>query len=53
MKNKKEIFLSQTKKEFQQSLKYELTCSICLDILDNPVMCSNCLNNFCDKCIQK
>ena len=53
MKNKKQILLSQTKKAFEQSLVNELTCSICLDILDNPVMCSNCHNNFCDKCIQK
>ena len=50
---RKSNFLSQTKKLFQQSLKKELTCCICLDILDNPVMCTKCINNFCDKCIQK
>ena len=53
MKKENQIISSQTKKLFQKSVNNELTCCICLDILDNPVMCSNCLNNFCDKCIKK
>ena len=49
----KQNVLSQTKKKYQQSLQDELTCPICLDTLENPVMCSHCHNNFCKKCIQQ
>ena len=28
------------------------TCSICLNILENPVQCANCSNNFCEQCVK-
>lgn len=27
-------------------------CSICLKVLNNPVQCKKCSNNFCEECVQ-
>ena len=29
------------------------TCSICLNIFENPVQCTKCSNNFCQECVKK
>jgi hypothetical protein len=34
-----------------QSYAEELTCSICQDILRNPVFTNCCLQTFCEQCI--
>ncbi len=39
--------------DFFNSVKDEVTCSICMDIKIDPVMCSKCQNSFCDKCIKE
>ena len=38
--------------DFYNSVKEEVTCSICLDIKINPIMCSKCQNSYCSKCIE-
>jgi len=40
-------------KPYFESLRRELTCSICHGILDNPVMCSDCETYYCSYCIDK
>jgi len=38
-------------KEYFEPLKDQLTCQICLGLLNNPVMCTSCETPFCLKCI--
>ena len=38
--------------DFYNSVKEEVTCSICLDIKIDPIMCSKCQNSYCSKCIE-
>ena len=40
------------KDDFFNSVKEEVTCSICLDIKIDPVMCVKCQNSYCSKCIR-
>ena len=37
--------------ENQRNMSKETVCSICLDIVYDPVMCGNCENLFCRHCI--
>ena len=39
------------KDELYNIFKNSIECSLCLNILINPVMCLNCQNAFCKKCI--
>ena len=39
--------------DFFNSIKDEVTCSICMGIKIDPVMCSKCQNSFCEKCIKE
>ena len=45
--------LSQIKQNFTDSLKNELTCPICFNILKDPIMCTKCLKNFCENCVKE
>ena len=36
--------------EFFQSIKEEITCTICLDIKIDPMMCTKCQNSYCASC---
>ena len=38
--------------EFFQSIKEEITCTICLDIKIDPMMCTKCQNSYCASCIK-
>ena len=38
--------------EFFQSIKEEITCTICLDIKIEPMMCTKCQNSYCASCIK-
>jgi len=38
--------------EFYKSVSEEVTCSICLDIKKDPLMCSKCQNSYCSNCIK-
>lgn len=38
-------------KDTFQTIKDEITCNICMMILDNPKQCNNCQNLFCENCI--
>ena len=40
------------KDDYFNSVKEEVTCTICLDIKIDPVMCSKCQNSFCSNCIK-
>ena len=37
--------------EFYKSVSEEVTCSICLDIKKDPLMCTKCQNSYCSNCI--
>lgn len=37
--------------DYHKSMGSELICSICLEIVLNPVMCAGCENLFCKSCI--
>jgi len=37
---------------FFNSIKDEETCTICLDIKIDPMMCNNCHNFYCANCIK-
>ena len=39
------------KDEIFKNFEYSLTCSICSDIMINPMMCMNCQAVFCKSCI--
>ena len=39
------------KDDLYNIFKNSIECSLCLNILINPVMCLNCQNAFCKKCI--
>ena len=39
------------KDDFFNSVKDEVTCSICLDIKIDPMMCNKCQNSYCANCI--
>ena len=39
------------KNDLYNMFKSSIECSLCLNILINPVMCLNCQNAFCKKCI--
>ena len=41
------------KNDIYEAFKDVINCSICQNILIDPVMCMNCQNNFCKKCIEK
>ena len=38
--------------DFFKSVSEEVTCSICLDIKKEPVMCTKCQNSYCSNCIK-
>ena len=38
--------------DFFNSIKEEVTCSICLDIKVDPMMCTKCQNSYCANCIK-
>ena len=38
--------------DFYNSVKEEVTCTICLDIKIDPIMCTKCQNSYCTKCIE-
>ena len=38
--------------DFYNSVKEEVTCTICLDIKRDPMMCTKCQNSYCNKCIK-
>ena len=40
------------KDDVYKNFKESLTCPLCLHILMDPVMCSNCQIAFCKKCIE-
>ena len=40
-------------KEYYEGIKDIIICSICLDIVYNPLQCDKCQHCFCSKCIQK
>ena len=48
-----EKLISEYRKQFGQNLQKELTCCICLELLDDPIMCTTCHQNFCNECIKK
>ena len=39
------------KNDIYNVFKDSITCPLCLNILINPVMCLNCQNTYCKKCI--
>ena len=41
------------KDDYFNSVKEEVTCTICLDIKLEPMMCSKCQNSYCANCIKK
>lgn len=41
------------KDDFYNSIKEEITCSICSCIKIKPTMCTKCQNSFCESCIEK
>ena len=41
------------KDDYFNSVKEEVTCTICLDIKLEPMMCSKCQNSYCVNCIKK
>jgi hypothetical protein len=49
----KEKLISEYRKQFGQNLQKELTCCVCLELLEDPMMCTNCHQNFCNECIKK
>ena len=38
--------------DFYNEIKDSIICPICKDLMINPMMCMNCQNCFCKKCIQ-
>ena len=38
--------------DFFNSVKDEVTCTICLDIKIDPLMCTKCQNSYCANCIK-
>ena len=49
--NKYELEKYIIKDAFYESIKEELTCSICQSIKVKPVMCTQCQNSFCSSCL--
>ena len=41
------------KDDFYNSIKEEISCSICSCIKRKPTMCSKCQNSFCESCIEE
>ena len=41
------------KNEFYNSIEEEIICPICKNIKIDPVMCSNCQNSYCSRCIEE
>ena len=41
------------KSEIYLAFKEEVSCTICSKIIINPVMCMNCQNVYCKKCIDE
>jgi ankyrin repeat protein len=39
--------------EYQYSVPEYITCGICLDVVQEPVMCQDCFATFCSKCSMK
>ncbi|XP_072847062.2 E3 ubiquitin-protein ligase RNF135 isoform X5 [Pogona vitticeps] len=37
----------------EKKLQEELTCSLCLDVFNTPVLIAKCSHNFCKKCISQ
>ena len=40
------------KNELYETLKDDITCSLCQHLMIYPVMCMNCMNIYCKKCIE-
>jgi len=40
-------------KEYYEGIKYMVNCSICLDIIRDPVQCTKCQHCFCWQCVKK
>ena len=41
------------KNEIYTAFKEDVTCPICSKLIINPVMCMNCQNTYCKKCIDQ
>ena len=39
-------------KEYYEGVKDKINCSICLNIIENPVQCDKCQKFFCSDCIK-
>ena len=39
--------------EFYEGVKYMITCSICLDIIKDPIQCDKCQHCFCSNCAKQ
>ena len=56
MKSNLEVYINEqtvVKNEIYSAFKEFVECSICKNIIINPVMCMNCQNSYCRKCIEK
>lgn len=42
-----------TNKEYYNGIKELINCSICLDIIKDPIQCDKCQNCFCTVCAEK
>lgn len=53
MSNLREYINNETliKDEIFKNFEFSVTCSICSDILINPMMCMNCQSVYCKSCI--
>jgi len=40
-------------KSYYETIEKEITCSICEEILVDPILCSECENPFCTSCIEE
>ena len=55
MENLQDFMNEQTvlKDDVYNTIKDSLICPICKDLIISPMMCMNCQNSFCKKCIEK
>ena len=55
MENLQDFINEQTvlKDDVYNAIKDSLICPICKDLIITPMMCMNCQNTFCKKCIEE